>query len=835
MNDALRWLLDLDSLSPGMSGVEFGFERPIPAWAWALVVLIAAAFAWRAYRRLEGSVPARAMLGSLRAALLVLLVLLLTGPRLVKPNETEEKDWVIILADRSASMTMKDAPATAGGASGARITRDAQLAGALAGAGDELTKLAEDRTVLWLGFDSGAFELGRNQPAPPSSPESAPGASAAVALGEPAGRRTSVGRAIEQALRRAAARPVSGVIILSDGRSADEPSRAVMRRLEAERIPVFAVPLGAAEALADLAVREVESPRLAFVRDAVPVQVEIEQIGGDSPIGGAVAELVDQDTGEVLDSKPVEWNQAGSNEPATTRSAQVTLTHKPTRAGTSRWAVRIRPGSGAGPDLIEANNESDFAIELVDRPVRVLAIDGYPRWESRFLRSLLVREETIAAAALLLAPGRRYLQEGAITMDALPRSPEEWAQFDLFIIGDVYPGVFAPEQLAQLRERIAIGGAGLIFIGGDGSMPGAWRNTVLADLLPFSLSEGVGITTRTGGGLPTFGGPVLMKPTLAAERLGVLRLADVPDAEGLYWPGVLSDTATGWSNLYWAQRIDPSILKPTAEVLAVAEPADGSTAADGTTPLVLSMRFGAGRVLYVATDEIWRWRYGRGELLPERFWLQMVRLLGRESLARSGKPAMLEVSPRRGEVDRPAQIELTLLDQAMVQASPGSMRVRITREGNVDDDRASTSPEEAVVTELPLGPADERRGAAAAARSFSATWLPTMSGRYQIEAVDPLIRAAGGLSLRTEVWQANDELRTPQTDHPALARLAEATGGKVLEAAELAQVAKLLPNRRLRLAGEPDIETLWDTPLALLVVVLIITVEWIGRRLLKLA
>ncbi len=819
MNNALRWLLDLDTLTPGMEGVEFGFERPIPAWGWALVVLAAVAMATWSYRRLEGSAGARVFLAALRSALLVLLAVLVAGPRLIKPNETEEKDWVLVLADRSASIGVQDV----GGATGsARTTRDEQLRTTLAGAQNELAKLAEDRVVVWLGFDSGTFEL-------PLTENGVP------ALGDATGRRTSVGRSLEQALRRAAARPVSGVVVLSDGRSADEPSRAVMRRLEQERVPVFAVPLGSPDPVADLALLEVESPRLAFVRDAVPVQVAVEQFGGDRALDGATVELIDQDTGAILDTKPVEWDDPGSTDQPE-RRARVTLTHKPTRAGASKWAVRIRSGGG-GPDLVEANNHSEFAIELVDRPVRVLAIDGYPRWESRFLRTLLVREESISAAALLLAPGRRYLQEGAITLDALPRSPEEWAQFDVFIIGDVYPGVFAPEQLAQLRERIAAGGAGLIFIGGDGSMPGAWRGTDLADLLPFSLAEGVGITTRTGGGLPTFGSPVLMQPTLAAERLGVLRLADAPDASGLYWPPVLSDAATVWANLYWAQRIDASILKPTTEVLAVAEPADATSPADGTQPLVMSMRFGAGRVLYVATDEIWRWRYGRGEMLPERFWLQMVRLLGRESLARSGKPALLEVSPRRGEVDRPAQIELTLLDQSLVQSAPGSMRVRITREGNVESNGTTPSPDDAGSMELTLTTeGNPRPGAAAAgARTFTTTWLPTMSGRYKVEAIDPLIAAAGGLDVRAEVWQADDELRTPQTDHAALARLAEATGGQVLAPTELTKLESLLPNRRLKLTGEPDVETLWDTPLALILVVLFLTIEWVGRRLLKLA
>lgn len=72
------------------------------------------------------------------------------------------------------------------------------------------------------------------------------------------------------------------------------------------------------------------------------------------------------------------------------------------------------------------------------------------------------------------------------------------------------------------------------------------------------------------------------------------------------------------------QRIDPSSVKPTAEILADARrrfPAGGSAA---TSAAVLTMRFGAGRVAYVATDETWRWRYGRGESYQERFWLPLI-------------------------------------------------------------------------------------------------------------------------------------------------------------------------------------------------------------------
>jgi hypothetical protein len=122
--------------------------------------------------------------------------------------------------------------------------------------------------------------------------------------------------------------------------------------------------------------------------------------------------------------------------------------------------------------------------------------------------------------------------------------------------------------------------------------------------------------------------------------------------------------------------------------------------------------------------------------------------------------------------------------------------------------------------------------------------VPTESGRYRAEAIDPLLVSVGGtvsggakgdLAAKVEVWQPDDEMRRPQADHRLLAELSAATKGQTLGTGDLGQLAKLLPNRRLKLTGEPEVHTLWDTPLALLVVVLLLTAEWIGRRLLRLA
>ncbi|MBX3359146.1 MAG: hypothetical protein KF745_12055 [Phycisphaeraceae bacterium] len=811
MNASLNWLLGLRTLRFGDEGVSFAMAHPIPAWAWAMVIAACIAFAWLSYHRLDAPSRSRITLAGVRSLTLLLIVVLLSGPRLVKPNETEEMDWVLVLADRSASMEIRDTPSAKSPT--ARESREEQLRAALVAAAPALKALEKDRVVVWMGFDSGAYDL----PAGASGGE----------LPEPAGRRTAIGRALEQAMRRAAARPVAGVVLLSDGRSIDDPSKQTLRRLQAEKIPVFALPLGSPEPVADVAVRSVQSPRTAFVNDLVPVEVEIERIGGDSvgPDTWGKVQLIDRATGLVLDEQsvgpaagappPGAPGESGGTAPAA-RSNRVMLTARPAQAGESRWLVRIVP---EGSDLVAEDNEAAVNLSLEDRPLRVAYFDGYPRWEQRYVKNLLLRERSIRSASLLLAEGKRFVQEGDDTMASLPTSPEDWQQYDVVIMGDVRPDVFTEEQLAQLKEHIAIRGAGLLWIAGDGSTPAAWTSTGLADLLPFSVRSG----PRDRGSLPVWLDPVLARPTAIAERYGVLRLTDTQGPGGgaaSWWPAELGDASLGWPRLRWVQKIDQLSLKPTSEVLAEAVSTEG--AASETSPLVTSMRYGAGRVLYVATDEIWRWRYGRGEDLPERFWLQLVRMLGRESLARAGRAARIEVSPARTEVEQPVRVTVELLDQRLTDSAGSTVNVRVSRTD------AAGAP--AAVSELTLS----RESESAGSRTFGGTLVVPESGKFVVEVIDPLL-AGERLSAPLEVWLPEDELRRPETDHALLGRLASATGGKLLGPTELSELTNLLPNRRVRVVGTPEEETLWDTPLALALLVGLLVVEWVWRRVIRLA
>jgi hypothetical protein len=337
----------------------------------------------------------------------------------------------------------------------------------------------------------------------------------------------------------------------------------------------------------------------------------------------------------------------------------------------------------------------------------------------------------------------------------------------------------------------------MLWIGGEQSTPQTYAGTVLADLLPI----------RGSLELPAIDEPVTMRPTDLAGRLGVLRIVT---GRGVGWPDALTDPSFGWSQLQFAQRIEPARLKPTAEALAQTT----LPLAGDYLPLVVHMRYGAGQSIYVATDEIWRWRYGRGEAIPEQFWIQMIRMLGRASLSTAGEQAVLEVSPRRLEAGQPIRVGLRLLDARLVDPT----RTAVAAVLETADGRA--------VAELELRrvPGSEDR--------YAASYLAELSGSLRVRITDPDL-ADLDLVAPVEIFAPDDELRRPETDHRLLADLAAATEGEVLDSSSVDRLPEILPNREVRTLN-PLRERIWDTPLAFILVLVALTAEWVGRRLLRL-
>jgi hypothetical protein len=784
-------LLGLRELSWSDPSAGLGFEYTLPAWLWALIALAALGFAGWSYRRLLGPRLLRIMLALVRTVTILAIAVLLAGPTLVLPRETIERDWLLVMLDRSSSMQVRDVTDMK---SGEAISRDESLRQALRDQAGVFTEagLGKGRRMVWLGFGDSAYTIG--------SPLDAAG------LDAPQAQATMIRTSIDQALRLPSGSPISGIVLMTDGQTPQDTGPDLVQRLQQQGVAVFTVPIGAARPPLDLSIGQVDGPQRAFVNDTAPVAVTIVQLGGE-PIDHSEISvtLIDQADDRVLDEQTLD--RALPGEP-------LRLVGKSETVGVARWLVRVehKPPNGQTPprELVSDNNTRIVEIDMIDRPIRVLYVEGYPRWEFRYLKNLLIREKSISASTYLLSADRAFAQEGDVPITRLPNTAQELDAYDVVILGDVPSTYFQATQLTLLRDHVSVGGAGLLWIGGEAATPRLYAGTPLADLLPMRRPANV---TRFGTVLSNF----QIEPTPLTRSLNVLQMRGIDSglADRDTWPSDLP-------SLRWV--LDPGALKPTAEVLAEAVSIDD---AEARVPALVRLRYGAGQSLFIGTDEAWRWRYGRGEWYFQQYWVPLIRMLGRARVQADTQRVLFSVSHRAVSIRQPVVVELELTDASLINR--GLPRIDVTA-------RSASDPTGPALDTLTLLPVTENESAVPGAvrrAAYRAVWRPSGVGDLVLSVTDPAL-ADLGLVQTLRVSAPDAEMSNPRSDHARLTALAEQTSGAVVPLDELNRLTGLVPNRA-RITATDIREPLWASALSLIVLGVLFTLEWVVRRSIRLA
>ena len=788
----IDWLLGLSRVNWSDRGAALTWRYPLAAWGWVLLILAALALAAWSYHRLLAPRWGLIALAPVRAMVIVFVAVLLAGPTLLVRRDLQEIGWVLLMLDRSASMKIVDARNEAGDepADDEPVSRDAALRQALrrqaAVFGPE--QLGRGRRLLWLGFDTLAYQMQSPLPDTASMPA-------------PEGRSTALRTVIEQGIEQLPGQRVLGLVLFSDGRSPQSTGAELVRRLRQRGVGVYTVPFGGATTPLDLAISQVDAPDKAFIHDEVPITIWIDHGPQDLAIDPAhvVVRLIDpQRPDEPLDER----NFSGVD-----LDGAIHLNSRWPVVGPVTWRVEVEYSDPDGNirEALTEDNVQQITIEFVDRPVRVLYVEGAPRWEYRYLKNLLLREKSIQSSVFLTSADRGFAQEGDEPITRLPHDTGEFAPYDVIIIGDVSSDYLSRTQLNLIRDQVSVAGAGLLWIGGPTHTPVTYEGTPLADLLPMRRPAGVTPIDARGGCVVT--------PSPLAEALSVMRLVDPssPAQQRPAWPDELVA-------LQWVQ--DLGVLKPTAETLAEAVDQQGER-----WDAMVTMRYGAGQVLYVGTDETWRWRHGRGALYHEQFWAQLIQMMGRGRIQQDWRPVRLSASHRRVQINAPVLISLTIEDEALLKYHLPKVDVVARRsESDTDADRIELVPRDAA--------GDDNVETGRPVR-YEALWRPGYAGRFMLRVDQPQFDDLDMIWGPILVTEADGELRQRLADHDRLKRLAEETGGRMVKPDELGRLAEWIP--------QPDptandvSESLWDSPLALIVVVILLTCEWLGRKWIRLA
>jgi len=721
------------------------------------------------YGRMRDTASARTRYALLGVRLLALALVLgcLVHPIFAIEARRLVKGRVPILIDSSQSMTVQDAEGMDRFRAAERVAKDLAAA------------LAESHEVRPYVF----------------SDDVAPQAlSTDTALPDPKGRRTDLGAALLRARRDSAGEHLAGIVLITDGGNNHGPDPIH----EAERlgVPLYVVGVGARPDGPDLQISGVTTDPFPGRGDSCPVQVSLR---AKNLVGEMQGELFLKHQGKLLASRPFRMAEPGSE-------TVVALDYVPDRKGPMEMTLQA---TASVTDQVPQNNFQSVRVNVSTRKIRVLMLDGRPRWEYAFLRRALVADDHVSVMAeTRVAPEMVYKQSDAYTRlegGIFPRSLRELSQFDVLIIGDVKRTTFSIPQLFDIESFVAEEGGGLILLGGLQTLGPEQRYTKspIARILPFAYSKDA----------RRHEGEVTAKLTADGARHPVMQLDNDPERN-----------AGAWENLnpMWGCW-GTGILKASALVLATAKPAAQD---EPERPALIVQRYGRGRALVFAGDSSWRWslcpdRPDQAPVPPEsetnchaRFWCNAVRWAS-------------------GEVTDPDERAFVSTDKSVyAEGETVAIRARILDEDYGPEPAAkvtatvSRGAEE--IGSLDLKPETGTRG------FYRGALRVEQEGRYSVTVKSAVARDGKQESVNEgtttiEVESACREFTDVAIDEELLRRLAAVSGGKYFSVVNASGVAAELRRAKASLDDTLEIDPL-DAPLTWLLFVALLLGEWIFRK-----
>jgi len=378
--------------------------------------------------------------------------------------------------------------------------------------------------------------------------------------------------------------------VLSDGADTQE---ALDDWAGSERpFPIYTLrvePAGGWQQEPDLRIDSVTTSRRVTVGWKSEMKVKISGQG----TRGAPVTVQIFENGELRSEMPTQIPDEGGE-----RELTFELDHPKTGHFTYRVFAPPLPG-----EKNKADNEYVVNIEVVDARNRLLYVEGIPRWEYKFLRRTLLGEQQISPVIFFTgADGAPHggTPVGNLTTDM---TPQELAYFKIVMLGNI-DGKELGEARARNLVKFVEDGGSLVLLGGNKAWTaGGLMQTDLAKMLPVHGTE---------------------VKTLETEKAFPVRLSEAARGH----PAFAGDAAL-WQSIPPILSVFTGFsLSPGAETLVTAE------TTQGPQPVVVTQRFGQGKVTAILTDSLWRWQLGpeAGRAKPyERFWTQMISwLLPRE-------------------------------------------------------------------------------------------------------------------------------------------------------------------------------------------------------------
>ncbi len=749
----------------------------------------------------------RILMGLIRAGVVGLVLFLLLRPVLVAESRGERPRGVALLLDNSLSMTQRDQRLSAADRLRVAIAENLAAPGTAVADGGEVPPgtsenpsraalvqavLANPRLRILEGLERfgplRVYFFGQRlrnlaDAEPPKDPKQ-PGEPLASRIGKQLKNdetRTALADAVRDVLARQDGDAPAALVVATDGQ--DNASQALLDEAAREcarlKIPLHVWGVGSSE-VGNLELKDFAAPDTIFFDDTVSVPVRWRCRGFKEGSAEIVLTLGNQAVArrEVPVREGEDFREVLSFTPRKTGPAE--------EKSELKVSIRFRGSETFGED-----NEAKRPVTLVDRKVKILYVEGTPRWEYKFLQPALLRDRRVEAKFILASADRRALGAGGLYLPVFPATRQELFAFDVLIFGDVAATFVGAERISWIRDFVREGGS-LIFISGRQHAPAEYHATPLAEVLPVEFAAvkfAVSDRERTQAYVPVL--------TRSGERAEMLALADTPE-----------ESSRAWLNLpgfYWNYPVQK--LRPGAQALLVHPK---QKAGEQPMPVVAAHYYGKGQVLFMATDETWRWRTNAGEKTFGRYWGQLIYQMGLPHLIGTPKRVQLSLERPENVLGRPGSVFARVFDPEFRPFTGEKVTARL--------EHADAKPGAERYRTVPLDPVPGQPGEYRALLAHDAT------GRFVLRVEEP---ATSALEYRVGL-PPEHELQVAGMAADALREAALASGGKFYREEDLHRLVPDLEPRKATFVVRQEM-LLWN-PTVFGIFVALILAEWLLRK-----
>ena len=624
----------------------------------------------------------------------------------------------------------------------------------------------------------------------------------------PRGLESRLGESLEELIRQASGRTLSGIVVLTDGVSnaGVDPITAHDRALSTKS-KLIAVGTGTTDQPVNLAVSEIASPTDVQMGDPFEVSAFIQ---GNGLAGREVdVELLMKSEG---DPEPISIDRKKALLLEDGLPVEVKFPRNSTEAGRVTYLVRASTTNGVA-EFNSQDNGMSFSVNTFDRPTRVLLIAGGPMRDYQFVRNLLFRHKSFDVDVLLQSGAPGTSQESNNLLSAFPEGREQLYEYDVVMAFDPDWKNIPVESFKLLYDWVSLEGGGLILVAGDVNTPvlagmadpggsgaaGDEQFKPLLELFPVILSSYFTAARFDQDSSQ----PWPIQFTKEGQSLGFLQLTDDAISSAARWKSFAGIYRCYPTN---GHKAGAKVYANFSDPRAAAEP----------PVLMAGQPLNKGFVFYLGSAEIWRLR-SVSEDDYDRFWIKTIREVGQGRSKRGTKRGLLMPDSHKLLIGQTLRIRARVLDAKFDPLEAETVSL------DVYDPNGK-----------PLNPPRQLRRDPSSAGVFVGDIRVSLPGTYKLELTLPDSRERVTDEIVVALPKLEDE--NIRQNFRLLTDLVRDTGGKYLTVSEAAaELPGLLPDRGEQFYVAERLRTLWDREWVMYLLVAILSAEWLTRKLLKLA